>query len=457
MPRIKTLKNNFLILLLISAFYSYSQQNELFELLPPDQKQFPINTWNNYFKKINNGKDINKVYLLGFIVEPQLYEELEKTGKISHPWLPAFDVSKFKMEFKVAHPKNAAKDFQLIYPTKIIDPIKRSTLFILTENSKIADYLKNNRVEFSIVPCSDCNDSKSPEKQIFKLQNIESSSDFEWNVNLLIHNLSNLKLEEPEKKKDELKNSFELNFSQSLFAAQNYNSEISNIKNIKANFNSVDFNFKTSINQRLKILIGSSIHNLSGGIKSDKISYSFSDYTPQGLYIDRINTINNFSETWKADNCISLNTGLVFSFSKSEKLNLSSTISVGKFLPIVARTSVDNATFNYEAKLDGINDTLKNIQSLGLLNNVQYTNGLYETLNFTGSRYQFQLNASYNLNPVFYIQGLLSFTMIHLRNVNYKANLPISKSYGDFSSSYNNVKSMTLLPFSIGLGVGIKF
>jgi hypothetical protein len=51
----------------------------------------------------------------------------------------------------------------------------------------------------------------------------------------------------------------------------------------------------------------------------------------------------------------------------------------------------------------------------------------------------------------------MSFSVVQLRNVNYKANLPISQSLGDFNSFFNNVKSMTLLPFSIGLGVGIKF
>jgi hypothetical protein len=454
--------NKFLLFFIVAIYYSlncFAQNSQLFDVLDSDKDKFEIN-WSKKIKYLENEKDSNKVYLLGVIVDPTFYnDEFEKTGKINESWLSYFDLNKFVAEFFVAHPKNAAKDFKLVFPNKVEEPLKRSTLFIIVQNPQIRNFLENNSEYLSLNICKDCSSEKSSTKKetIFQLINITNSKDFEWKVNQLIFNLSNLKLEEPEKKKDEQKNSFELNFSQSLFAAQNYHSEISNIKNSKANFNSVDFNFKTSINQRLKILIGSSIHNLSGGTKSDKISYSFSDYTPQGLYINRINTINNFSETWKADNCISLNTGLVFSFSKSEKLNLSSTISVGKFLPIVARTSVDNATFNYEAKLDGINDTLKNIQSLGLLNNVQYTNGLYETLNFTGSRYQFQLNASYNLNPVFYIQGLLSFTMIHLRNVNYKANLPISKSYGDFSSSYNNVKSMTLLPFSIGLGIGIKF
>ena len=467
MHQINTVKNNFLILLFLSAFYSYSQQKELFRILDTEDKQYTID-WNEPFSKIHNSIDTNKVYLLGFIIEPQLYEEFEKTGKISHSWLPTFDVSKFKMEFIVAHPKNAAKDFKLIYPTKNSDPIpyKRSILFLLTENAKIADYLNKNRTEFSIVPCSDCfltnnsnKDNKSQKKQIFKLQNIESSSDFEWKVNQLIYNLSNLEIIEPEKKKDELKNSFQLSNYQSLFASQNWKSDLSDLIYSKTNINSLDFNFITRINNKIKVLCGASVFNLTGGVNADKISYSFLDYTSQGLSINRINTINNFSEIWKADNCLALNTGFEFSLfkSKNQKFDLSSSIIAGKFLPIVARTALKSGIFNYEAKLDGIIDTLKNIQSLGLLNNVQYENGLYEKVHLTGSKFQAQLNASYNLSSVFYIQGLLSFSIVHLRNVNYKANLPISKSFGDFNSSFNNVKSMTLLPFSIGLGVGIKF
>ena len=451
----------FFIFIIYSSLNCIAQNSQLFDVLDSDKYKFEIN-WSKKIKYLENEKDSNKVYLIGVIVDPTFYnDEFEKTGKINESWLSYFDLNKFVAEFFVAHPKNAAKDFKLVFPNKVEEPLKRSTLFIIVQNPQIRNFLENNSEYLSLNICKDCNSEKSSTKKetIFQLINITNSKDFEWKVNQLIFNLSNLKLEEPEKKKDELKNSFQINFNQSLFAYQNWKSDLSDLIYSKANINSVDFNFNIKINKKVNVLYGASLVNLRSGVSSEKISYSFVDYTSQGLSINRINTINNFSETWNASNCLALHTGLNISIikSKNEKFNISSTFSFGKFLPIMARTDVKSGTFNYEAKLDGINDTLRNIQSLGLLSNVQYANGLNETIHFSGSKFHAQLNASYNFNSVFYLQGLMSFSVVQLRNVNYKANLPISQSFGDFNSSFNNVKSMTLLPFSIGLGVGIKF
>jgi hypothetical protein len=434
------------ILLTVNSNFSQLQIQEI-----NDRRELEID-WNSQFGELEKYDNSFTKILVVDINQSRNNDAHVEVYK----WLPNYDVTKFKILAYVIG-DSVSKKFDVVWNNKKErKPCRQSTLFLITKNSIQKNYLAQNIFKLSLEKLNFQNDFGF---EIYCLQSIKDPTDFKWKVNQLLFNLSNLTLEEPEKKKDELKNSFQINFNQSLFSSQNWKSDLSDLIYSKANINSLDFNFITRINNKIKVLCGASVFNLTGGVNADKISYSFLDYTSQGLSINRINTINNFSEIWKADNCLALNTGFEFSLfkSKNQKFDLLSSIIVGKFLPIVARTALESGIFNYEAKLDGIIDTLKNIQSLGLLNNVQYENGLYETVHLTGSKFQAQLNASYNLNSIFYVHGLLSFSIIHLRNVNYKANLPISKSYGDFSSSYNNVKSMTLLPFSIGLGVGIKF
>ena len=132
-------------------------------------------------------------------------------------------------------------------------------------------------------------------------------------------------------------------------------------------------------------------------------------------------------------------------------------IQLGRILNANIRTTLQEGVFNYRASIPGIEDEIVNIASLDLKENVTYPEKFNQKFGFTGSSLSISADVEYSLNKNLFVNGGFQFDYYTLKNSDYNSESKVSASLGNFNSTFNNVKSMTLVPVSIGIGIGIKF
>ena len=280
-------------------------------------------------------------------------------------------------------------------------------------------------------------------------------------IDSLIHVLGNQK-NEIEKLKNQKKSNNNRVYLSSHYSLFNFGSSSNNLSsNLKTGFvNRFEISYSRTFSSGFGVGISLNNLNANGTINTTELEVEHQEVLPSStVVINKKTNIINLTEYWSLDNAIGLNLGLNFKkeIGKKEKVNLFIDIELGKILNSNIRTTLQEGVFNYRASIPGIEDEIFNIASLDLKENVTYSEKFNQKFGFKGSSFSICTAVEYSFYKKIFVKGGFQFEYYRLKNTDYNSESKVSTSLGDFNSSFNNVKSMTLLPFSIGLGVGIKF
>lgn len=253
------------------------------------------------------------------------------------------------------------------------------------------------------------------------------------------------------------KNNLSILSNYSLFSIGSSSNDLSS--NLKTGFVS---GFGISYSRTFSSVFGFGISlnnlNANGTLYTSELEVEHQEVLPSStVLMNKKTNIFNLTENWKLDNAIGFNLGFNLKKAMGKKVNLFVDIELGKILNSNIRTTLQEGVFNYRASIPGIEDEIINVASLDLKENVTYSDKFNQKFGFKGSSFSIRANVEYSLYKNIFVNGGFQFDYYRLKNTDYNSESKVSTSFGDFNSSFNNVKSMTLLPFSIGLGVGIKF
>lgn len=286
------------------------------------------------------------------------------------------------------------------------------------------------------------------------------------NQNINIIQIDSLKqiLENQKKEVEELKNvnssnknNLSISSNYSLFSIGSSSNDLSS--DLKTGFVS-GFGISYSRTFSSGFGFGISLNNLNanGTLNTTELEVEHQEVLPSSTVVmNKKTNIFNLTENWNLDNAIGLNLGFNFKKAIGKKVNLFMDIELGKILNSNIRTTLQEGVFNYRASIPGIEDEIFNIASLDLKENVTYSDKFNQKFGFKGSSLSIGVDVEYSFFKNIFVNGGFQFEYYKLKNTDYNSESKVSTSLGDFNSSFNNVKSITLLPFSIGLGVGIKF
>ena len=267
---------------------------------------------------------------------------------------------------------------------------------------------------------------------------------------------------EIEKLKNQKKSNNNRVYLSSHYSLFNFGSSSNNLSsNLKTGFvNRFGITYSRTISSGFGFGISLNNLNANGTINTTELEVEHQEVLPSSTVVmNKKTNIFNLTEYWSLDNAIGLNLGLNFKkeIGKKEKVNLFIDIELGKILNSNIRTTLQEGVFNYRASIPGIEDEIFNIASLDLKENVTYSEKFNQKFGFKGSSFSICTAVEYSFYKKIFVKGGFQFEYYRLKNTDYNSESKVSTSLGDFNSSFNNVKSITLLPFSIGLGVGIKF
>jgi hypothetical protein len=252
-------------------------------------------------------------------------------------------------------------------------------------------------------------------------------------------------------------NRLSLTSSYSLFNISSSRNDLSS--SLKTGFfNVFGISYSRTITSGLGIGIGLNSLNASGTLNNNELEVIHQEVLPSSTVVmNKKTNILNLTENWNLDNAIGLNLGFNFKKAIGKKVNLFMDIQLGRILNANIRTTLQEGVFNYRASIPGIEDEIINVASLDLKENVTYSDKFKQNFGFNGGSLSIRADVEYTFYKNIFVIGGFQFDYYKLKNSDYNSESKVSTSLGEFNSSFNNVKSITLLPFSIGLGVGIKF
>ena len=412
-------------------FVSYSQK---FTVLSSDEVDYKID-WGKDLKIT----DTNKVFLLGFIIEPPLFNDnFMKTQKIDESWLNSYEENKIDLKIYVAHPDKAAKEFKIDKKN-----VKESTLYIHVNNKQISSFLKKNADNLSLNICDHCSLDKGKKQDIneviFQLINIDSYKDFQWKTNQLLYNLDHIPEADKKEKPTKKTNFFQISYQSSLINSKNTQFD-------RASNNQIDLIMKKKIccnKNSIQILVG-------GGISLAQNRFSSSNnsqYVQKGSYpLDSIYaSLSGVREnhSYQSINLVGFLAVKIkkFEFSLSPfyalQSKLSSTVTGGSI-----------TTYGFKNQ---ITDYLYDIPELGLKTQ---TEEILKVQNyFKTSSYGFNAGVSYNINlGTLIVAPNLNFKFISIHNKNSISNaysIPEDKYNGLFATLKNKYFFIPTLGLSI--------
>jgi hypothetical protein len=253
------------------------------------------------------------------------------------------------------------------------------------------------------------------------------------------------------------KNNFSLSSNYAFFNRGSFSSDLSSDISFDSYVN-LGLTYSRSITSNFGLIVTLSNFNAKGSLIADKLNFENQEVFPNtSIILNKRIHISNLTESWIIQNAIGLNLGLSFNKAIGKNINIQTSVQIGKILTSNVMTALEDGLFNYRATIPGINDEITNVSSLSLKENVTYSEKFDQKFGFTGSNFGINAEIDYTVFKNLYFKGGLNFDYYHLNNTDYNTDSKVSVRIGDFNSSFNNVKSMTLIPFSIGLGVGLKF
>ena len=282
------------------------------------------------------------------------------------------------------------------------------------------------------------------------------------------------KINELERKNDSLNNLLETKITKlrSLFregsvelnsqlGAVNGNSLMGDLENLKtsvSSYNSIELSFNKQITKKIDLHATVGVFNSQGNFTMTNAKDNWNDDIGAEYPLERIIEINEFEESWQINNGITAKLGMSHKLKLvNDKLIISAGGDFGIVFPFFMTTKLEKGSFNYKGKIKNIEGELTNINSLGLYENVTYPSMSSQKSQFSGYVINLNTSATYSITKKIYSKIFVQYSLYQLNNKDYNLDSKISLSYGEFSSSVFQMRSMNLSIFSVGLGVGIKF
>jgi hypothetical protein len=427
------------------VFVSFSQAKRFTYNKPKDDK-FVIDL-NKEGILLNNSQP-SLVIIKGAIFDSSILSEDPKNEN----WLIPFNAADFQLSFNVLTDlDNTGIRVKIVGDnTSYAENSMRSTLYIILSDTVLADFLKQNQEELSIIFV----DTISKENLfVFKLTEISGLSDFKWKTNQLLYNLE--KYEKPEVVSEEknknyfvqlgLNKSFILPNNKLFSDYSNYQIELNLLKHIKSYDN---IKFFLGIGGAMANYSFNTIENSLTGLK-----------VGAGIPLDSIYcSVNGIVENYNIQN-IQVNLPFVFSrvFENKKKSIQNKKKSIQfeliPYLSLVNKfnSTITSGTITTFGTNSQINEFIYNIPTLGLrtiseeLINKSIS---HKTLNY-GFNARFTYSHSFgefSLNPFIGLQGNV------FKNKDRK-NSSFSTVEGRYYGSYSTRRNVTILSPTIGLSI----
>lgn len=122
-------------------------------------------------------------------------------------------------------------------------------------------------------------------------------------------------------------------------------------------------------------------------------------------------------------------------------------------LPFVLKSKLISGEFSYRGKIEGINDELANIPSLGFIENDQSIIGQASELKMHGYGFNLGLNMRCNYRSFSAKFGVAYYSMGY-RNLQYQSESYITKQISDYQSSFFGVKNISSNSLALSFGIG---
>ena len=429
------------IILICILFYftgsSLSQSRNVFTYIDKDSSTFSID-----FAKEIPQKDSAKTNIIGFIFERTI--DVKKDRQQFESWVTPYNVSKLNISFNVLNindKKNYTINFKL-NSKKETNSFLRSTLFLITCDSNVIKYLKENQLILEL-SCPENLAYKKGSKYytVFYLEG-DGYDDYQWKVNQLLFNLEKIPTPEIKKEHEKInKNHFQLGVTSSV-----------------SNTNSPNFDDFTS--QEIDLHVIRSIHssNIQIGAGISFFNYQFRS-TDNALYsISNSPTLDTVYASVIGVNQEYHNLSLLLKASFTYKVPINSnylSLSISPFFSIYNKQNsvVTNGEIKTYGKINGVNEYLYDIDELDLrtLNSGQLNQNTAVSTSTTG----LNLAIGYEL-------GLRTFTIVptlDLKFISLKNKNEIIESYSLNTSVYNGFFSTQKGAnfFSPSIGISIIF
>ena len=353
-----------------------------------------------------------------------------------YKWLNVYDANKFKVKVYVINESSSKNNFSICCDEnqKKIE-CSQSTLFLITKNLSLKDYLSKNLTLLSMkkIPISNGDDFV-----VYQFSSIKDPMDFKWKTEQLFYNLQNIP--QIEKTPTPKTNFFQISYQSSLINSKNTQFD-------RTSNNQIDLIMKKKISCNKDSI---QILDVGGGISlaqnrfssSSNLRYSEVGSSPlDSIYASLSGVSENHS--YQSINLVGFLAVKIkkFEFSLSPfyalQSNLSSTVSGGSI-----------TTYGFKNQ---ITDYLYDIPELGLKTQ---TEEILKVQNyFKTSSYGFNAGVSYNINlGTLIVAPNLNFKFISIHNKNSISNaysIPEDKYNGLFATLKNKYFFIPTLGLSI--------
>ena len=332
----------------------------------------------------------------------------------------------------------------------------RSTLFLYCSDTSIQSLIKENLAFLSL---GDLYNNKGV--KFYKIENVGDQEMFCWKLRQIYaffeRHKEILKGENTQVKEDTLDKGCVVNINS--LSLKNLSIAGSNIlyKNSLASNKSypifgVDVQFIKK-NFRAGVGLFHLKFNLNNSIENSFYSVDWSNNNLNGNNSKNIYYNNVKEEIIFSNYNLALPFSYLINLNKQKSLFFDINTRLFYSLPFIMKSKLISGEFSYRGKIEGINDELTNIPSLGLIENDQSLVGKESCIKMLGGGFNIGVNVGYNYHSLIAKLGFAYYNMNYW-NLEYEANSYLSKNINDYNSSFFGVKKISSNSAAFLLGIG---
>ncbi len=154
-------------------------------------------------------------------------------------------------------------------------------------------------------------------------------------------------------------------------------------------------------------------------------------------------------------NSLQLSFGYSYKFENTN-LRLDFDLGLNYTMPFEAKSELSDGDISYRAKINGIDDELMNISTLGLIENDKSILGRTAVTKMSGLGLNLLTNLVYSYNN-FNVKFGLGYMYSSFSNTNYSEQNYFSKNIGDYRPTLSAAKSLSANFFMLNLSLGYTF
>jgi hypothetical protein len=397
--------------------------------------------------------DSEKIYIKIFNIDPMA---IKKT----YDCIPPYSFELFEIKFHYY----TGNESQLFIKLKNnsgrkeeIKPSLRSTLYIFCANDSMQSLILKNKNYLSLEEFQTTDGVQS-----FRMIDVTGQEMFCWKLNQILNFFENHK-EILKHKSDDLivEQKIEKSIAVNLHSAfPVFNAMASTNKMYK---NSISMN---SIPVFLGVDVQFSKKNFSFGLGVFHSTFNFNNSLKNTSYTIDWSNANIKGDNFKAIDFKNVNEMVTFSnynlyipvvyslgLNKQKSIFFDINSKLIYALPFSMKSKLISGEFSYRGKIEGINDELANILSLGFIENDQSIIGQASELKMHGYGFNLGLNMRYNYRSFSAKFGVAYYNMGY-RNLQYQSESYITKQISDYQSSFFGVKNISSNSLALSFGIG---